>query len=184
MWRLLTKTDIVPEKRKEILIPHIFSAFLIKTKSQSFHLIFLAFISPSTRLPAPSLPDGAFDTRPDRALGLLCGSYVVPVQPGAGDLVLGLRVGSCPVFRSCHHQGQRGSLRLKLDNVELLLVGQRLVGFLQEGIRTRGRCKWREVRKRIAVTEQENFYIWCVESELPVKDMNYIQFFLFSSTAL
>lgn len=87
----------------------------------------------SSHRPTPTLPDGAFDTCPDRAFGSLRGLYVAPVQPSVGDLVLGLRVGLCTVFGTRHNHGEGASLRLKLDNVELLLVGQCLVGFLQGG---------------------------------------------------
>lgn len=85
--------------------------------------------------PAQTLPDGAFHTCPYWALESLCSPYVVPVQAGVGDLVLGLRVRSCPVIRTRHQHRQRASLWLKLHHVELLLVGQRLVGFLQGGRR-------------------------------------------------
>lgn len=128
---------------------------LIKAKSQTLQLTLLASISPiicfvvqSSHWPTPTLPDGAFDTRPDRAFGSLCGSYVVPVQTGAGDLVFRLRVGPCAIFRACHHQGQWALLCLKLDDVELLLICQRLVGFLQE----------KEVRKKTRGEEEEGCY--------------------------
>lgn len=87
----------------------------------------------------PALPDGAFYTCPHRAFGSLHGSHVVPVQPGIGDLVLRLWVGSRPFCRTRHHHGQWAAMLLKLDNMELLLVGQSLVGFLQSG-RKRDRC--------------------------------------------
>lgn len=99
--------------------------------------------------PLKTLPDGALDTCPDWALEPLCRSYVVPVQTSAGDLVLGLWVRSCPVFRTRHHHRQRGSLRLKFDDVEPLPVGQCLVGFLQGGRR-------QEVRKKRDVAEAPN----------------------------
>lgn len=93
-------------------------------------------VSPILRLavqtepPAPPpLPDGAFDTRPDRAFAPLS-PHVVPVQPGVGYLVLGLRLAPRPVRGARHHRGQRAALRLVLHHVELLLVGQLLVDLL------------------------------------------------------
>lgn len=63
------------------------------------------------------------------------------MQTGVGDLVLKLWVRSYPFFGTGHHHGQWGLLWLKLDNVELLPVGQHLVGFLQGGRRQEEREK-------------------------------------------
>lgn len=120
-------------------ISHILSVSLIKAKNQTLHLASLASVSPIIRLvvyqPTQTLPDGALDTCPGWALKSLCSSYVGPVQTGVGDLVLKLWVRSYPFFRTRHHHGQWGLLWLKFDNVELLPVGQHLVGFLQGGRR-------------------------------------------------
>lgn len=77
------------------------------------------------------LPDGALDVGPGGALESLRHFNVGPVKPRVGDLVLGLRVGSHPVFGRRHHLGQRALVILKLHHVELLPVSQLLVGFLQ-----------------------------------------------------
>lgn len=78
-----------------------------------------------------TLPDGALDARPDGAFESLWRSYVVPVQSCVGDLILGLRVRSRAIFGARHHPRQRALVILKLDHVELLLISQLLVGFLQ-----------------------------------------------------
>lgn len=147
----LTKTIILLEKKKKFT--HTFSFSYQSRKPdppsgipglyQSNHRVSWSIS------PLKTLPDGALDTCPDWALESLCSSYVVPVQTSVGDLVLGLWVRSCPVFRTRHHHRQWGSLRLKLDDVELLPVGQRLVGFLQGGRR-------QEVRKKRDVAEAPN----------------------------
>ena len=56
---------------------------------------------------------------------------------GVGDVVLGLWFGAGSISGTRHHDGQRAAVRLELHDVELLLVGQRLVSFLQ-GSRVEG----------------------------------------------
>lgn len=115
--------------------PTYISAFylfiLSQAKIQTLHLLSVQESGLWSDQSTPTLPHGAFDTGPDWTFGPLRGSNVVIVQPCVGDLVFRLRVRSCPRFRTCHHHRQRAPLRLKLNHMELLLVGPCLVGFLK-----------------------------------------------------
>lgn len=127
----ITCWDVNKNQNSSKQVPHIL--LLEKNKSDNpFDTIgFLqSTLVLSKHQPSHALPDGAFDTCPDRAFQPLCSSYVIPVQPGVGNLILWLWVGSCAVFRTRHHHGQKATLRLKLYDMELLLVSQSLVGFL------------------------------------------------------
>lgn len=117
-----------------ILVLQIFSAFLARVKI----LTNICSVVRSSHQSAAALPDSTFDTRPNGAFGSLYGSYVVPMQPGVGDFVLRLWVLSRTVFGTPHHYGQRAVLRPELNNMELLLVCQCLVGFLQDERGRRG----------------------------------------------
>lgn len=138
----ITCCDVNKNQNSSKQVPHIL--LLEKKTSQIIHLTLLVSFSPlksplvlSKHQPSHALPDGAFDTCPDRAFQPLCSSYVIPVQPGVGNLILWLWVGSCAVFGTRHHHGQKATLRLKLYNMEQLLVSQSLVGFLRRNRRGR-----------------------------------------------
>ena len=117
------------------LLPY-FQLFLPELKVLSFSPNICSVVRPRHQS-TPALPDGTFDARPDGAFGSLCGFNVAPVQPGVGDLVLGLWVGSHSIFGTPHHYGQGAALRPVLNDMELLLFCQCHVGLLQDERRRR-----------------------------------------------
>lgn len=106
----------------------------------------------------PDLPDCALDAGPDRAFNPLRYADVAPVQLGVGDFILTLGGGANLIFGARHHNGQRALIWLKLHHMELLLVSQHLMSFLEFGKRQEDAVRKQE--KKVSSFFYSNFYIW------------------------